>query len=184
MSERGAASGRVFLVGGALAAVIGVGIAIGLVTTGGGSDGPSVTPTPTTPASTAPATTTPVLIKSQVRAAYLTYWKVYSHALLRLDGSNLDQVLTGSALRIVRKQIHAQRGKDQPVRISVEHHLRLKVLTPTKASVDDRYVDNSVRLDPKTMKPTESPPHARVHHSYTLKLVNGTWKVSFIIGYK
>jgi len=184
MSERGAASGRVLVVGGILAALVGMGIAVGLLTTGGGSDG-SASPPVTPPSITETSTPSTPSIQSQVRAAYLKSWAVYSKALVTLDTSTLSQAFTGAALRIVTRQVEKQRAKYQPNRISIEHHIRhLTLINETTASIDDRYVDTSVPLDPKTLKPSGPPSRGRFHQTYTLKLENGTWKVAFIVSYK
>jgi len=177
--ERGGSSGRVLLVGAALAVLIAGGIAAGLLL--GGSSSPDTTPT--SPATVSP-TTSPANVKDQVRQAYLNYWDVYAEALLKLDTSELGDVLTAEALDIVTKQVEQQRSKNQPVRIEIEHHLRIVLINPGKASVDDRYVDRSVPLDPQTMKPSGPPLRGRIHQTYTMELVNGTWKVSYIVGYK
>ncbi len=178
---------RVLLVGGVLAAVVAGGIVLALVLTGGSDSGNSgISPSSTQPSSStpSPAATGEQAIRAQAQAAYLKYWDVYSEALLKLDTSRLDEVLTGEALQVVTKQVEQQESRNQPVRIDVDHHIRIVVINAAKVSVDDHYIDNSVRLDPNTMKPIESAPHAKVHHTYTLELVSGLWKVSFIIGYK
>ena len=166
---------RVLVVGGILLGLIAVGLVIGFVLIGGDSDGngssPSRTPTATD-------------VRAQVEQAYLHYWDVYAAAMLNLDESHLPEVLAEDALANHRSQVEEQRRKNQPVRIEVEHSYRITLVGDDKASIEDNYINHSVRLDPRTKKPIESPPNTRVRRTYTLKKVNGTWKVTLIVGFR
>lgn len=120
----------------------------------------------------------------QVEQAYLRYWDVYTEANRNLDTSRLAEVLTGDALRDVRDQIEEQKAKNQPVRIRVEHDYHVILVDASTATVEDTYVNHSQRLDPKTGQTVDPDPNQRVRRTYTLKKVNGTWKVSFVVGFK
>jgi hypothetical protein len=104
--------------------------------------------------------------------------------MLKLDPSVLPQALAEDALDNHRRQVEQQRQKNQPVRIRVEHNYRITVISNERVSIEDNYVNHSVRLDPNTMQPIEEDPNERVRNTYTLKKVNGTWKVTLIVGFK
>jgi len=166
---------RSLLVGGIMAVVILGGLAVGFVLLRGPdrSPAPSETPTPV-------ATDERV----QVEQAYLLFWNRWTHANLQLNSSPLAEVATGEALKGLVEQIEEQRAQNQPVRISVEHKYNIVITDENTASVDDRYVNHSQRLDPSTKQPIESDPKAMVRKSHTLKKVDGRWKVAEIIEYR
>jgi hypothetical protein len=170
MTERA----RTLKIGGALLAVVLIGLVLGFILLGNNDSG-SPNPSPT-------ATSTDV--KTQVERAYLHYWDVYTEANLKLDTSRLGEVLTGEALTNVRDQIEEQKSKNQPVRIRVEHKYSIVLVDDATATVDDTYVNHSQRLDPRTGEPVEKDPNQPVRRTYTLKKVDGSWKVSFIVGFK
>lgn len=171
MAERA----RTLKVGGALLALVVIGLVIGFVVVNRGNG------TPPNPSASSPTPTDP---KNQVEQAYLRHWDVYAEALRNLDAGRLSEVLTGAALTTVTRQIEEQRRMNQPVRVRAEHNYRITLLNDTTASVDDNYINHSVRLDGRTGEPIEKDPNQRVHKSYTLKKVNDTWKVSDIIAYR
>ena len=172
MAERA----RVLKVGGVLLALLVAGLIAGFLTLGGNGSSPS-------PSSTG-SSVTPTDVRAQVEQAYLRAWDVWADSLLRLDSSRISDVLTGKALEIVTAQVNEQRDKNQPVRVRAEHNYRIVLINAITASVDDRYINHSVRLDPDTLQPVEEDPNERVHRSFTMKLVDGTWKISEIIEYK
>ncbi len=172
MAERA----RVLKVGGVLLALLVAGLVAGFLTLGGNGSSPS-------PSSTG-SSVTPTDVRAQVEQAYLRAWDVWADSLLRLDSSRISDVLTGKALEIVTAQVNEQRDKNQPVRVRAEHNYRIVLINAITASVDDRYINHSVRLDPDTLQPVEEDPNERVHRSFTMKLVDGTWKISEIIEYK
>jgi hypothetical protein len=114
---------------------------------------PPPSPTTTT-AATAPTTTavpsTTVNAKVELLAAYERSWEVYADALRRLDPSRLGSAFAGSALRAVQQEVATQKANNQPVRIDVEHHPRVLLVTPTDGVVADEGVNHSVVLDPAT----------------------------------
>ena len=167
---------RVLKVGGVLLALLVAGLVAGFLTLGGNGSSPS-------PSSTG-SSVTPTDVRAQVEQAYLRAWDVWADSLLRLDSSRISDVLTGKALEIVTAQVNEQRDKNQPVRVRAEHNYRIVLINAITASVDDRYINHSVRLDPDTLQPVEEDPNERVHRSFTMKLVDGTWKISEIIEYK
>jgi hypothetical protein len=166
---------RVLKVGGVLLALLVAGLVVGFLTLGGKGSSP---PSPTG------NSVTPTDVRAQVEQAYLRAWDVWADALLRLDPSRLPQVLTGKALELVTAQVNEQRRMNQPVRVRAEHNYRIVLVNATTASVDDHYINHNVRLDPKTLKPIEADPNEPIHRTFTMKLVDGTWKIAEIIEYK
>jgi hypothetical protein len=170
MSERA----RTLKVGGSLLAILVLGLGLGFACSKSnrspGANG-SPSPTPTDP-------------KVAVERGYLHAWDVWADALLRLDPSKLSEAMTGNALARVTSQVETQRHKDQPVRIRAEHDYRIVMVDAATFSVDDNYINHSVRLDPKTMQPIEKNPNQHVHESFTMRLVSGIWKLADVIEYK
>jgi hypothetical protein len=171
---------RTFAVGGVLLVVLVAGLLVGFLTLG--NDGQSSGTTPTSP----PVTTssTPVDPRAQVEQAYLQAWDVWADALLHLDTSQLSESFTGRALKVVSDQVHEQNRKNEPVQISAEHNYTITMIDSQTASVEDRYINHNVRLDPNTLEPIEPDQETHVRRSFTLKLVGSTWKIAEIIEYQ
>jgi hypothetical protein len=140
----------------------------------------------TTTAATAPATTgvappTTLSAKVELLAAYERSWELYADALRRLDPSRLGLAFAGSALRAAQQEVATQKANHQPVRIDVEHHLRVLLVTATDGVVADEGVNHSVVLDPATGQPTEADPNERFKERRSFKFLDGSWKVVEII---
>ena len=136
--------------------------------------------TPTTIASSQPALDP----KAAVEQAYLRHWVVFIAAFHNLNPTELESVLSGSALDIVRRQVQEQKRMNEPVEVRVEHNYSIVMLNGTTASVDDNYINHSIRLDGGTGKPIEKDPNQKVHKTYTLKKVSEQWKITDIISYR
>ncbi len=171
---------RTLAVGGVLLAVVGGGLLVGFLALGD-DDGASGA-TPTTPPPTPPSET-PTDVKAEVEQAYLAAWDVWADALVELDTSRLPETFTGRALKLITSQVEEQSQANEPVQIRAEHNYMIAILDEETASVDDRYINHNVRLDPETLEPIEADPNRREHRSFTLKLVGGTWKIARIIEY-
>lgn len=130
----------------------------------------------------------PTDVRTQIEQAYLHFWDVYEEAALSLDAKGFERVATGEALKTLTTQIEQQKSKNQPVRLRVEHNYEILYPLPgagdDTASVDDHYINHSVRLDPKTREPIEPDPNAQTHDTVTLKKVNGQWLVTEIIEHR
>lgn len=143
--------------------------------------GPGPRPTDHPPASTTPSASD---IRAEVEQAYLRFWEALAGANLALDPKPLGEVATGEALATLSEQLEEQRAQNQPVLVRVEHDYQILVTAPDTASVDDRYVNHTVRLDPVTRQPIEPDPNAQARDSHTMRKVDGTWKVAEIIEYQ
>ena len=172
--------GRTLAVGGVLLAVLAAGLLAGFLALGndGGSSGTTPTTSPVSPSET------PTDVRAQVEQAYLEAWDVWADALLRLDPSRLPEAFTGRALQVVTDQVVEQRRKNEPVQIRAEHNYTITLIDAQAASVEDRYINHNVRLDPETLEPVEPDEETRVRRSFTLKLVGSTWKIAEIIDYQ
>jgi hypothetical protein len=169
---------RTLTVGGVVLAVLVAGLLVGFLALGN-DDQSSGTTTP--PVTTSAAPSDP---RAQVEQAYLKAWDVWADALVKLDASGLRDAFTGRALQLITSQVAEQKGKNQPVRIRAEHNYTITLIDAQTASVDDRYINHNVRLDPNTLEPIEPDPDNPEHRSFTLKLVDGTWKIARIIEYR
>lgn len=139
------------------------------------------------PSNDASPSPSPPDVRTQIEQAYLNFWDVYEEAALSLDAKGFAQVATGEALGALTSQIDQQKSKNQPVRLSVEHNY--EIVYPLggaddTASVDDHYINHSVRLDPNTKEPIEPDPKTPTHDTVTLKKVNGKWLVAEIIEHR
>ena len=177
---------RVLKIGGALLVLLVAGLAIAFTALGDEED-PPPSPSPAASATVSPtpeATPTPADIRGEVEEAYLHAWDVWAEALLTLDPSGLPEALTGDALELVEGQVESLAEKNQPVRVRAEHDYRIALIDAATASIDDRYVNHNQRLDPETLEPIEKDPNEKLRRSFTMRLVDGTWKLAEIIGYE
>jgi hypothetical protein len=171
---------RTLAVGGVLLAVLFTGLLVGYLTLGNddGSSGSTRTTPPDSPSET------PTDTRAQVEQAYLNAWDVWAGALLELDASRLPEAFTGRALKVVTNQVDEQQRKNEPIRIRAEHNYRITLIDDQTASVDDRYINHNVRLDPETLEPIEPDEETRVRRTFTLRLVDSKWKIAEIIEYQ
>lgn len=171
---------RVLLAAGSLIVLLIVGLFVAQI---GGSDGhghPVASISPSQSASTPEESPSPLSAKEAVKKAYMHQWDVYARAVRDLKGSNLDRVFTGPALRVVHKEVSDLRRRGRGVLVRVKHRLQVKSVDATTALVIDRYENHSVSFSQKTGKPTESDPNEIILEAYTLKKIQGMWKVSAI----
>jgi hypothetical protein len=170
---------RTLTVGGVLLTVVVAGLVVGFIALG---DDDQSSGTRTTPPVTTSAT--PSDPRAQVEQEYLKAWDVWADALVTLDASGLSEAFTGRAQQLITTQVAEQKSKNQPVRIRAEHNYTVTLIDAQTASIDDRYINHNVRLDPNTLEPIEPDPDNPEHRSFTLKLVGGTWKIATIIEYR
>ncbi len=171
---------RTLAVGGVLlAAVVGV-LLVGFLAFG--DDGPPSGATETGPPISPSETSTDP--RAQVEQAYLDAWDLWEESLVQLDASRLSEAFTGPALAVVTNQVEEQKRKNEPVQIRAEHHYSITMIDSQTASVEDRYINHNVRLDPETLEPIEPDEETRVRRSFTLTLVDSTWKIAEIIEYQ
>lgn len=144
-----------------------------------GSAADSMTTAPA-PSPTHESTPKPLGPKAQVRRAYLRYWRIYIEALKTLRANELDEVFTGRALQVVRHDMRERREKGIYVRRRVEHDMGIKIIDAVTAVVDDRYLNRAADIDPQTGEVIKRFAVERIHDVFTMRKVEGKWKVSAI----
>lgn len=171
-------------------------LVLGVSACGGGSDAGSTTtsrPRPeTSTTSTVPerptSTTTtmydPAAVEGQVEAAYLASWEVYADAVydLELDEQALAEVYAEEHLETKRNEIARRIAEERASWVRIEHSYTIQLVDSTTAAVVDRYRNHQVLIDPMTKEPVEPDPNEEVIDVVTLKLLDGTWKVTRIEG--
>ena len=176
---------RVAIVAVALVALLGASLlvarAVGTDDAPGPTKSPASADSPATPETSPSPTPRPLTPREAVKEAYLRQWEVYSRAVRTLRPRGLRQVLTGEALEVVRREVARLARKQTAVRVRVKHDIAIAIVDANTAAVDDRYVNHSVTIDPASGKPTERDPNELIHEVYTLKKVQGVWKVSAIV---
>lgn len=175
-----AAAKRTIFAGVGLIVLLVAGLLIAQVVGGNNDNSPSADVT-SSPSPSEQPSPTPESPRAAVRQAYLHHWDVYVEAVSTLETARLDEVFTGKALKVVVRGIERRQREETPVHIRVEHDMGIKIIDATTAVVDDRYINRAAELDPETGKPTKRFPDERIHDVFTLKKVNGLWKVSAIV---
>jgi len=143
----------------------------------GASPSATLEPAPTTSSTTS---TTVLTVEQEVEAAYLLSWEIYAEAVLTFDTSRLEEAYAGRALEIVRADVTSLREDGTPARMEVEHNYAITV-EPNLAVVVDNYVNHSVLLDGATGEPIEADPNEVLHYIYSLREIEGVWKVIDIV---
>ena len=114
-----------------------------------------------------------------IEQAYLHYWEVYGDAVTTLDPSHLGEVMAGTELAGRQKQIADLQAKHQAAKIDVTHSYVIVVMGPTKAAVEDRYLNKSVLVDATTKRPLENPGAGKVEDViFQMELTADGWKVA------
>lgn len=176
------ARGRTLMIAAGLLVVLAGGLvlanALGQDDADRGAVDAGATPSPSPTLEASPTAPSP---RAEVREAYLRQWDVYSQAVMSLRTNELEEVLTGKALSVVRDEIEDLRRDGLAVRVEVEHNIRrVRIADAVTAVVVDRYLNHSVTIDADTGEPKERDPNQIVIEAYTLKKVEGVWKVSAI----
>jgi hypothetical protein len=152
----------------------------------GCSSGKGTPPTASATLPTAPSTSTTApgdtaALKQQVEAAYLRSWAVYAKALRTLSVDGLEESFSGGQLIATSQDVLSQASDTRPVSVVVDHNYSTVIIDGITATVQDKYRNHSVLLDPKTGLPVESDPNNDFDETYTLKLIGGTWRVVDIL---
>jgi hypothetical protein len=124
-----------------------------------------------------PTSNRPATVEQQVEAAYLRSWDVYAKAMLELDPGGLSESYAPPQLERTTGDVTARKSDGRPARIVVEHDYRVVELRSDLALVSDHYRNHSVLLDPDTRNPVEADPDQLVVEKYTLREIDGRWKV-------
>jgi len=139
-------------------------------------------PAATLQTSTTAHTTTTQSVESEVEAAYLKSWDVYSNAVRTFDSSELASVYTGDALKLRLDEVARLKAANTPATTKVTHHISaIDFTNDSEAVVHDDYENHSVLLDGKTGHPIEQDPKSVVKRQYGMRIENGTWKVWLVV---
>ena len=142
--------------------------------------------TGTTAPPAAPVTAVPTIsvlptvdpaIGDEVGAAYLAYWQIRSQAALQLDTSHLAEAMDGEYLEDFRNRIEQLRAEGRAINTQVSLNYTVVQATPTSAVVHDRIEDKSIYIDAVTKAPLEQPADGQLLIEFTLKRIDGVWKV-------
>jgi hypothetical protein len=143
---------------------------------------PTTTTVPERPPSTTTTAFAPTTVEGEVEAAYLRSWDVYAEAVynLELDEAALSSVYADPYLPTVRSELASRIRDERAAFVRVEHAYTVDLVVDTTAAVVDRYRNHQVLIDAETKSPIEADPDEEVVDVVTLKLINGTWRVTRI----
>ena len=156
---------------------------------GGTSSSTTTASTPETTTSTTaperePSTTTttfdPATVEGEVEAAYLRSWDVYADAVydLVLDEAALAEVYAETTLENLTQEIRDRAADGRAALVRVEHNYEVSVIDESTALVVDAYRNHQVLIDPETKEPVEADPDEELLYSFTLRLIDGAWRVA------
>jgi hypothetical protein len=155
-------------------------------------------PAPTLEATTAPtvqsnptevqAAPTPVqanLPADQAAAivqGYSNYWTVRVNALRDPDPANpdLESVMVGTELSRAQQLLSGYQQQGTAYESDVKHQIWITQASPDVATVVDRYVATSVKVQPTSLEPVtpgSAPNVERLTTTFSLQNIGGTWKV-------
>lgn len=140
------------------------------------------TTVPERPSSTTTTALDPATVEGQVEAAYLRSWDVYADAVynLELDEEAFAAIYAEPYLSTVRNELQDRIVEGRAAYVIVDHDYTIQVLDPSTAVVADRYRNHQVLIDPETKEPIEPDPDEPVLDVVTVRLIEGTWRISLI----
>ena len=142
--------------------------------------------TPATSGSRPAAQATPVAINlpadlaNAILQGYTNYWTVRVNAMRDPADASIDlgSVMAETELAGAQKTLAQYRDAGEAFHSDVKHTIWITDATPDEAVVVDRYVGNTVFLDPNTKEPLSSQPVVQTFSDrFLLKNIDGTWKV-------
>jgi hypothetical protein len=138
--------------------------------------------TPTIGAAQANASPTPLptvdpTLAAEIGAAYESYWRVSSQALLDLDSTHLPDVMEGAYLQTFEMRLDNLRTSGKAIKTQVTLNYKVIEVSDSAAVVIDRVEDDSYYVSPGTEEPLSDPSNDLLR--LQLKLLNdtGAWKV-------
>ncbi len=142
----------------------------------------TTTTAPERPTSTTTTAFDPASVEGQVEAAYLRSWDVYAEAVynLELDEAALAEVYAGPSLETRRREIEDRIAAGRAALVRVDHDYQVVPVDSTTAAVVDQFLNHQVLIDPDTKVPIDDDPNERLVVNFQLKLIDGSWRVTFI----
>lgn len=158
-----------------------------------------VTPQATTPPTAevnpidvqAEATPVQAAIPADLAAAivqgYSNYWTVRVNALHAPDPSNADLqgVMASTELSRAQQVLGSYQEQGMAYQSNVKHQIWITQASPDAATVVDRYVATSTRVDPSSLEPLDpsvTPNVENLTTTFSLQNIDGTWKVVDQVG--
>lgn len=149
------------------------------------TDRPTTTaPTSTTTAPERAASTTttaydPAAVEGQVEADYLRSWDVYADAVyhLELDEQALAEVYAEELLEARQSEIERRISDGRAAYVRVDHDYTVQFTDADTAVIIDQYLNHQVLIDPVTKQPTEDDPNEELTDAFTLRRLDGEWRV-------
>jgi hypothetical protein len=136
-------------------------------------DSPSAQPTPV-------AINLPADLANAILQGYTNYWTVRVNAMRDPADASIDlgSVMAGSELAGAQRTIAQYRDAGEAFHSDVKHTIWITDATADEAAVVDRYVGNTVFLDPTTKEPLSPQPVVQSFSDrFLLRNIAGTWKV-------
>ena len=109
--------------------------------------------------------------------AYLHYWDIRTQAFHTVDPTRLPEVLADPELGFEQARISQLRALGRAVRLQGEHSISVVVLTPDSAVLVDQFANRSVAIDLATGQEVSELAPALQKLVYTLRKIDGAWKV-------
>ena len=126
--------------------------------------------------------TVPADLAAAIVQGYSDYWTVRVKALREPDPSNpdLDTVMAGTELSRAEQLLSGYQQQGTAYRSDVKHQIWITQAGPNTATIVDRYVATSIRVDPTSLEPVNPGAEPNVENlatTFLLQSIGGTWKV-------
>jgi hypothetical protein len=122
----------------------------------------------------------PADLANAILEGYTNYWSVRVNAMRDPADASIDlaSVMAGTELAGAQKTLAQYRDSGEAFHTDVKHTIWITDASSDEAVVVDRYVGNTVSLDPTTKEPLTSQPLVQSFSDrFLLKNIDGTWKV-------
>jgi hypothetical protein len=135
----------------------------------------------TTPAQQTPvAVNLPASLASAILQSYTNYWNIRLQAIESPGDQSIDleSVMAGNELEGARKALAEMRDNNEAGYSTVKHTIWIVRATDQDAVIVDRYIAQTIKLDPESKAPLESAPTIEQYSdSFQLQNFDGAWKV-------
>jgi hypothetical protein len=122
----------------------------------------------------------PAALAAQIIQGYDNYWSVRVQASGDPNNPNVDlgSVMAGDELQAANETLAQYRQQGVAFTTTVHHQIWITAATANEATVVDRYVGQSVRLNLDSKQPDGSDPVTESYaDAFALRNIDGVWKV-------
>ncbi len=124
----------------------------------------------------------PADLAAAIVQGYSNYWTVRVNALRDPDPANpdLESVMVGTELSRAQQLLSGYQQQGTAYESDVKHQIWITQASPDIATVVDRYVATSVKVQPTSLEPVtpgSAPNVERLTTTFSLQNIGGTWKV-------